>query len=336
METDRILLAHGSGGKLGYELIKSLFLASFNNPVLAQLDDAARIEISSGHLAISTDCYVVNPPFFPGGDIGKLAICGTINDLSMRGATPLYLTVGLILEEGFPLPDLETITTSMATTANEAGVQIVAGDTKVVEKGSADRIFINTAGIGMIPEGINVSGANARPGDKIILSGTIGDHGIAILSCREGLTFRTTLESDCAPLNQLVNEILQVCPHLHCLRDPTRGGLATTLNELAIQSQVGMVIEEARIPIREEVQGACEMLGLDPLYLANEGKLVAIVPASETDRVMEAMLTNPWGQNAQVIGEVQTSPPGMVLLKTEVGSTRILDMLSGELLPRIC
>lgn len=333
---DRILLAHGSGGKLGYDLIKSLFLPSFSNPVLSQLEDAARIEISSGHLAISTDCYVVNPPFFPGGNIGKLAICGTVNDLSMRGAKPLYLTVGLIIEEGFPLPDLETITTSMATTANEVGVQIVAGDTKVVEKGSADRIFINTAGIGMIPEGINVSGANARPGDKIILSGTIGDHGIAILSCREGLTFRTTLESDCAPLNQLVSEILQVCPHLHCLRDPTRGGLATTLNELAIQSQVGMVIEEARIPIREEVQGACEMLGLDPLYLANEGKLVAVVPASETDKVMEAMLSNPWGQNAQVIGEVQASPPGMVLLKTEVGSTRILDMLSGELLPRIC
>jgi hydrogenase expression/formation protein HypE len=279
---------------------------------------------------------VVNPPFFPGGDIGKLAICGTINDLSMRGAKPLYLTVGLIIEEGFPLSDLETITTSMATTANEAGVQIVAGDTKVVEKGSADRIFINTAGIGMIPEGINVSGANARPGDKIILSGTLGDHGIAILSCREGLTFRTTLESDCAPLNQLVGQILQVCPHLHCLRDPTRGGLATTLNELAIQSQVGMVIEEAHIPIREEVRGACEMLGLDPLYLANEGKLVAIVPASETDKAVEAMLTNPWGQEAQVIGEVRASPPGMVLLKTEVGSTRILDMLSGELLPRIC
>jgi hydrogenase expression/formation protein HypE len=224
----------------------------------------------------------------------------------------------------------------MATAANEAGVQIVAGDTKVVEKGSADRIFINTAGIGIIPEGINVSGANARAGDKIILSGTIGDHGIAILSCREGLTFRTTLESDCAPLNQLVGKILQVCPHLHCLLDPTRGGLATTLNELAIRSQVGMVIEEAHIPIREEVRGACEMLGLDPLYLANEGKLVAIVPASETDKVMEAMLTNPWGREAQVIGEVQASPPGMVLLKTEVGSTRILDMLSGELLPRIC
>jgi hydrogenase expression/formation protein HypE len=279
---------------------------------------------------------VVSPIFFPGGDIGKLAVCGTVNDLAMSGARPLYLSLAFIIEEGLMLGELQQIVDSVRKTADEAGVQIITGDTKVVNRGGADRLFINTAGIGIVPEGVNISGSLARPGDKVILSGTIGDHGIAVLSQREGLSFGTKLESDCAPLGNMVAEMLGVSRNIHCLRDPTRGGLATTLNELAEQSKVGIRIEEDRIPVREEVLGACEMLGLDPLYIANEGKLVAIIAPGDAERVIEVMRRNPYGQNAAMIGEVIAEHPGRVVMKTVLGASRIVDMLVGEPLPRIC
>jgi hydrogenase expression/formation protein HypE len=332
---DRILLAHGSGGKLAHDLIEKSFVPVLNNPLLAPLDDSAVFEMS-GRLAFTTDSYVVSPIFFPGGDIGKLAVCGTVNDLSMSGAKPLYLSLAFIIEEGLLIKDLQRVIDSIKTTAEESGVKIITGDTKVVEHGSADKLFINTAGIGKIPEGVTISGSNAKPGDKIILSGTVGDHGIAVLSRRKGLSFGTKLESDCAPLGKMVAEILTASRNIHSLRDPTRGGLATTLNELAKQSKVGIRIEESRIPVRDEVAGACEMLGLDPLYIANEGKLIAIVAREDADKILTAMKRNRYGQNAVIIGEVIAEHLGRVVMKTLLGSSRIVDMLVGEPLPRIC
>lgn len=332
---DKILLAHGSGGKLAHQLVEKSFVGAFDNPLLARLDDSAVIDLG-GRLAFTTDSYVISPLFFPGGDIGRLAICGTVNDLAMSGAKPLYLSLAFIIEEGLSLGELEQIVASAQKAAQEAGVKIVTGDTKVVHRGSADRLFINTAGIGVVPEGVNISGGNARAGDRVILSGTVGDHGIAVLSQREGLSFSTRLESDCAPLGGLVVEMLAVSPNIHCLRDPTRGGLATTLNELAGQSGVEIRIEEEKVPLREEVAGACEMLGFDPLYVANEGKLVAIVPAGDADNVLEVMRNNHYGRHAAIIGEVVTEHPGRVIMRTCLGASRVIDMLVGEALPRIC
>jgi hydrogenase expression/formation protein HypE len=331
---DKILLAHGSGGKLMHDLIAS-FMLPLANPILAKMDDSAVFE-AGGRLAFTTDSYTVNPLFFPGGDIGRLAVCGTVNDLSMSGASPLYLSLAFIIEEGFPIADLKKIIASIAETASEAGVQIVTGDTKVVNKGSADKIFINTAGIGTVPEGVDISASNARPGDKIILSGNIGDHGIAVLSRREGLKFDTPVPSDCAPLNKLVADMLAASKNIRCMRDPTRGGLATTLNDFATQSDVGISIVESKIPVAKAVQAACELLGLDPLYIANEGKLVAIVDSKDADAVLAKMKRNKYGKNAVIIGEVVAEHPGRVVMKTALGASRIVDMPVGELLPRIC
>ncbi len=333
--SDKVLLAHGSGGKLAHEIIHNNFLSALDNPILNQLDDSAIIN-AEGKLAFTTDSYVVQPIFFPGGDIGKLAICGTVNDLAMVGAKPLYLSLAFIIEEGLPIKDLRKIIASIKETADEAGVIIVTGDTKVVNRGSADRLFINTAGIGIIPPGVNISGHNAQPGDAVIINGTIGDHGIAVLSQREGLGFTTKLESDCSPLNGLVAEMLEVSNAIRCLRDPTRGGLASTLNELAEQSGVSIRIEEDKIPVREEVGSACEMLGLDPLHVANEGKLVAIVDAEDAEAIVARMQKNQYGRDAAIIGEVQEEHPGRVVMKTRLGTSRIVDMLVGEPLPRIC
>ena len=332
---DKILLAHGSGGKLAHELVEKSFVKAFSNPFLAKLDDSAVIDFS-GRLAFTTDSYVVSPIFFPGGDIGKLAVCGTVNDLAMSGARPLYLSLSFIIEEGLPQSELNQIVDSVQKAAQEAGVEIITGDTKVVNRGSADKLFINTAGVGIIAEGVDISGDKAKPGDKVILNGTIGDHGIAVLSQREGLSFSTQLESDCAPLGGLVAEMLNASPNIHCLRDPTRGGLATSLNELAKQSKVSIRIEEEKIPVREEVLAACEMLGFDPLYEANEGKLVAIVPDEDADKVVKAMRENQYGKGAAIIGEVRGEHPGRVVMKTCLGASRIVDMLVGDLLPRIC
>ena len=332
---DKILLAHGSGGKLAHDLVEKNFICALDNPLLARLDDSAVFEVS-GKVAFTTDSYVVSPIFFPGGNIGKLAVCGTVNDLSMSGAKPLYLSLAFIIEEGLSVSDLRLVIDSIKQTADEASVKIVTGDTKVVNHGCADKLFINTAGVGLVPEGINISGSNARPGDKVILSGTIGDHGIAVLSKRQGFSFSTELESDCAPLGDMVAEMLEVSRNIHCLRDPTRGGLASTLNELAKQSHVSIRIEETRIPVREEVTGACEMLGLDPLYVANEGKLIAIVAKNDADSVLKTVRENRYGKNAAIIGEVTEGQPGRVVMKTLLGSSRIVDMLAGEPLPRIC
>jgi len=339
---DRILLAHGSGGRLTHELIRDLFLPQFPSPALARLDDAAvlgtitRATPGAGRLAFTTDSYVVKPLFFKGGDIGRLAVCGTVNDLAMVGAIPLYLSAAFVLEEGLDLDTLRRVVASMKASADQAGVEIVAGDTKVVERGGADQLFITTAGLGVVPDGIDISASNARPGDVIILSGAIGDHGLAVLSEREGLAFRSQLASDVAPLNQLVAAMLRASADIHVLRDPTRGGLATALNEIALQAQVAVVIEENKIPIHEGVRAACEMLGYDPLYVANEGKLVAMVAAHAAGEIIEAMRRDPHGEEAAIIGEVTAQPEGKVLLRTGIGGTRVVDMLAGELLPRIC
>ena len=331
---DKILLAHGSGGKLAHDLVER-FVKSLANPLLDKLDDSAVFDIS-GRLAFTTDSYVVSPIFFPGGDIGKLAVCGTVNDLATSGAKPLYLSLSFIIEEGLSLKELEKVVGSVQRAVREAGIKIVTGDTKVVTRGSADKLFINTAGLGVIPEGVNVSGSNARPGDKVILNGAIGDHGIAVISQRQGLSFATKLKSDCAPLGGLVAEMVKASPNINALRDPTRGGLATSLNELAKQSKVSIRIEEKAIPVREEVLAACEMLGFDPLYVANEGKMVAIVPPRDADKVLTAMRKNKYGKDAAIIGEVMAENPGRVVMKTVLGSHRIVDMLVGDLLPRIC
>jgi len=333
--SDRILLAHGSGGKLAHDIIRNSFISALSNPVLAALDDSAVIK-PVGRLAFTTDSYVVQPIFFPGGDIGRLAVCGTINDLAMVGATPLYLSLAFIIEEGLLISDLEKVVNSIKETTGETGVAVVTGDTKVVNRGMADKLFINTAGIGTIPAEVNISGHNAKPGDIIILSGTIGDHGIAVLSQREGIDFSTELKSDCAPLNNLVAEMLAASRHIHCLRDPTRGGLATTLNEIAEQSGVSIRIFEEKIPVREEVASACEILGLDPLYIANEGKLVAAVSPDDAEKVLEQMKKHKYGGDSSIIGEVKEENPGRVVMKTVLGTTRIIDMLVGEPLPRIC
>ena len=332
---DSILLAHGSGGKLSHELVEKKFLPFLANPALNKLDDSAIFE-ASGRLAFTTDSYVVNPIFFPGGDIGKLAVCGTVNDLAMNGAKPLYLSLSAIIEEGFLLSELEQIVQSIKKAAEEAEVSIIAGDTKVVNRGQADKLFITTSGVGIISPGVDISGANARDGDKVLLSGTIGDHGIAVMSQREGLRFSMTLESDCAPLNKLVSQLLETSSRIHCLRDPTRGGLATTLNELARQSKVGIVVEEAKIPVKEEVKAACELLGLDPIYVANEGKMVVVVDPADADKILARMKKNGYGRDAAIIGEVTNEHQGKVVMKTKLGPSRIVDMLSGELLPRIC
>jgi len=337
MKNDRILLAHGSGGKLSDDLIRTVFLPAFGNPTLSRMDDAAVLAGCGRHrLAITTDCHVVKPLCFEGGDIGRLAVCGTVNDLAMVGAKPLYLVAGFILEEGLPIDSLKSVASSMKQAADEAGVAIVAGDTKVVERGSADGMFITTSAIGHVPEGVEVSGGNARPGDVVLLSGTIGDHGIAVLSKREGLEFGFPVASDVAPLNHLVEVMLGVSPNIHCLRDPTRGGLATALNELAAQSGVAIQIDETQIPVRPSVQAACDMLGLDPLYIANEGKLIAIAPPEDADKLLDAMRRTKYGEASQIIGRVLEAPAGKVLMKTSIGGTRIVQMLMGEMLPRIC
>ncbi|MFB0526923.1 MAG: hydrogenase expression/formation protein HypE [bacterium] len=333
-DAKKILLAHGSGGKLTHQLIKS-FVKKFKNLPLAKLDDSAVLRFR-GKLAFTTDSYVVDPIYFPGGDIGKLAVNGTINDLAMVGARPLYLSASAIIEEGFSLVELEKIIDSMNRAARAGGVEIVAGDTKVVGKGGADKIFINTSGIGLIDSAVDISSKNARIGDKIILSGTIGDHGIAILSARKKFDFQTEVKSDSQPLNRIVWEILKASKKVHTLRDPTRGGLATSLNEIAEQSGVGIEIEEEKIPVKEEVKGVCEMLGFDPLYIANEGKLVAFVCERECAKILNVMRKNKYGKDAQVIGTVVAGHKGRVVVKTSVGGERVLDMLSGEQLPRIC
>ncbi len=331
----RILLAHGSGSKLSHDLISKVLAPPIMNPVLARMDDSAVLELS-GRLAFTTDSYVVNPVFFPGGDIGRLAVCGTVNDLSMSGARPVYISLALIIEEGLDIDDLERIMISVKDTAAEAGVQIVTGDTKVVERGKADRLFINTSGIGLIEGDADISGSNARPGDKLILSGGIGEHGMAVMSRREGLHLSLPVASDCAPLNHLVSSMLSASKNIHSLRDPTRGGLAATLNEFAKQSDAGIVIEENKIPVHDGVRGACELLGLDPLYIANEGKLVATVAEADAGKVLAAMQKNKYARQAAVIGEVTGEHRGRVVMKTIIGASRIVDMPVGEILPRIC
>ncbi len=336
MRTEKILLDHGSGGKASHSLIADLLVPEFENPILAQLDDGAILDIEGKRLAFSTDTYVVDPIFFPGGNIGDLAINGTVNDLAMCGSTPLYLSTALIIEEGFSVADLKKIFKGMKETAIKADVLIVTGDTKVVPNGAADKIFINTSGIGLIREGINISGHNARPGDKVIISGTIADHGITILTQRQGMTFESSIKSDTAPLNHMVQEMITASSQIHTLRDPTRGGVGTSLNEIAAQSKVGIKIYEAAIPIREEVSGICELLGFDPLYIGNEGKLLAFVGPDHAEKALDAIKANEYGKDASIIGEVVADSPGKVFMKTTIGGTRIVDMLTGEQLPRIC
>lgn len=334
--TEKIVLGHGSGGKLSHDLIKTYFLPAFDNPALRAGNDAGIVTLDATRLAISADSHVVAPLFFPGGDIGKLAVCGTVNDLAMMGATPLYLTAGFILEEGLDMALLARVAESMRDAAREAQVQIVAGDTKVVQRGKADGLYISTAGVGVLRDGVNIHGANAQPGDAVILSGTLGDHGIAVLSARGDLGFDADVVSDIAPLNELVAAILETGAALHVLRDPTRGGVATTLNEIAQQSNVGIVLREDALPIRPAVAAACEMLGFDPLYIANEGKLLAVVASQDAERVLRVLRAHKYGADAALIGIVQAEPRGRVLLKTSIGSARVVDVLMGELLPRIC
>lgn len=339
---DHILLGHGSGGMLTAELIQHLFIPGFGNDVLAALEDQATVRLpgSDGvkmpRIAITTDSFVVRPLFFPGGDIGRLAVHGTVNDLAVGGARPLYLTAAFILEEGLALADLQRIVTSMRLACDEAGVALVAGDTKVVDRGKGDQVFIITTGVGLVPEGCSLSIRAARPGDRIVVSGTIGDHGIAIMSVREGIEFETVLESDTAPLTDLVRVMLEACPGIRAMRDPTRGGVSSVLNELAAASKVGVALTEAAIPIRPDVRGACEMLGLDALYVANEGKLIAVVPRQEADRLVEVMRAHPLGRDAAIIGDVVADHPGMVTLRSLIGGERVVTMLAGEQLPRIC
>lgn len=331
-----IVLGHGSGGRLTHQLIEKLLLPQFNNPLLEPLHDGAILTLNGVKLAFTTDSYVVNPIFFPGGNIGELAVNGTVNDLSMCGSSPLYLSVAFILEEGFPMEQLWRVVLSMQEAARKAGVLLVTGDTKVVDRGKGDKIFINTSGIGMISNGREISPYRAAVGDKILINGPIGSHGIAILSVREGLEFESVIESDTAPLNGLVDTMLATAGDIHVLRDPTRGGLASTFNEIAKQAKVGIVVNENAIPIDECVKGACEILGLDPLYVANEGKLLAFVAPDSADAVLQAMKSHSLGKDSAIIGEVVSSHRGTVVLKTRIGSTRIVDMISGEQLPRIC
>ena len=329
-------MTHGGGGRAMTQLIDELFLPAFDNAWLRQANDQAAFAVAAGRMVIATDSHVVSPLFFPGGDIGCLSIHGTINDIAMAGAAPLYLAAGFILEEGFPLAELMRIVESMAAASRRAGVPVVSGDTKVVERGKGDGVFITTTGVGVVPAGVNISGDRARPGDRILVSGTIGDHGVAIMSLRENLTFETTIQSDTAALHGLVAAMIAGVSGIHCMRDPTRGGLATTLNELARQSGCGMVIAEERIPVHPQVNAACEFLGLDPLYVANEGKLVAICAAHDAQRLLGAMRAHPQGRDAAIIGDVIADPHRFVQMDTRFGGRRVVDWLTGEQLPRIC
>ncbi|HET6246160.1 MAG TPA: hydrogenase expression/formation protein HypE [Tepidisphaeraceae bacterium] len=340
---DRILLGHGSGGMLSAQLLKNIFLPGFRNDTLAALEDQATISLNGKHnghagqrIAFTTDSFVVRPLFFPGGDIGKLAVCGTVNDLAVGGATPLYLSAAFILEEGLPLADLQRIVASMRQACDEAGVCLVTGDTKVVDRGKGDQVFITTSGIGLMPDGRSLSIQNARPGDKVIVSGCIGDHGIAIMSVREGIEFETVLESDCAALNDLTRNMLDACPNIRCMRDPTRGGVSSALNELAEASKVGVRVNEISLPVKPEVKAACEMLGLDVLYVANEGKLIAVVPPEDADHLLVAMRAHPLGRDAAIIGDIVDDHAGMVVMRSLVGGERVVTLLAGEQLPRIC
>jgi len=336
MADRRISLDHGSGGKISHKLITDMMVPAFHNEMLARLDDGAVFPVGNRRLAFSTDTYVVDPIFFPGGNIGDLAVNGTVNDLAMCGAKPLYLSAGMVIEEGFPERDLERILRTMSHAADSAGVQVITGDTKVVPRGAADKIFLNTSGIGLIPEGVDISGRHARPGDKILLSGSIADHAVTILTKRAELGFEVSLKSDTAPLNRLVEVMLKACRGIHVLRDPTRGGVGTALNEIALQSRVGIKIHEDRIPVKNEVLGLCELLGFDPLYLANEGKLLAFAGPGDEENLLAAMRSDPVGREACVIGEVVEDHPGTVFMETRIGGERIVDMLTGEQLPRIC
>jgi hydrogenase expression/formation protein HypE len=336
-EYPHVTLAHGGGGRLGHALVERMFLAAFRNPALEQLHDGAVLEVPKGRLALTTDSYVVSPLFFPGGDIGSLAVHGTVNDLAMCGARPLALTAGFVLEEGLPMEDLWRIVRSMARAAHQAGVSVVTGDTKVVDRGKGDGVFLNTAGIGLVPEGIDIAPARARPGDQVLLSGRIAEHGIAIMSVREGLAFGTTLVSDSAALHGLVESLLRaVGGRVHVLRDPTRGGVASATNEIAMAAKCGIRLVEAAIPVGEEVRGACEILGLDPLYVANEGKCLALVAPEAADQALEVVRAHPLGREAAIVGEVVAEHAGRVMLRSRVGGVRVVDMLSGEQLPRIC
>jgi hydrogenase expression/formation protein HypE len=334
---ERIVMGHGSGGKMMQDLIAKSFIKPLSNPILTASNDGSVIS-TQGYfrLVVSTDAHVVSPLFFPGGDIGALAICGTVNDVAMMGAKPLYLTASFILEEGLEFETLARVVESMRVRAEESGVQIVAGDTKVVGRGSADGMYISTTGVGLLPEGVNIGGSQAQSGDALILSGTLGDHGIAVLSARGALGIETELESDVAPLNGMIAEMMQASNQIHVLRDPTRGGLATTLNEIAKQSNVGIVLDEETIPIKPAVDSACELLGFDPLYIANEGKLVAIVASEDAESVLQTMKNHKYGQDATIIGRVTAEPAQRVLMKTIIGSHRVVDVLMGEMLPRIC
>jgi hydrogenase expression/formation protein HypE len=329
-------LSHGSGGRAMAQLIDELFLRAFDNEWLRQRNDQAAFTVPAGRLVMATDSHVVSPLFFPGGDIGCLSVHGTINDVAMSGAVPLYLAAGFILEEGFPLADLKRIVESMAAASKAAGVPVVTGDTKVVERGKGDGVFITTTGVGVVPAGVNASGDRARPGDRILVSGTIGDHGVAIMSLREHLAFETEIRSDTAALHGLVAAMVGAVPGIHCLRDPTRGGVATTLNELAAQSGAGMIIDEAAVPVQRPVEAACEFLGLDPLYVANEGKLIAICAPAEAERLLGVMRTHPLGRDAAIIGEVIEDPHHFVQMRTRFGGRRNVDWLTGDQLPRIC
>ncbi len=339
--TEQIMMGHGSGGHMTQELIQRVFYPHLSSAPLAQGNDFASLSLLAeaglqGSLAVSTDSHIVTPLFFPGGDIGRLAVCGTVNDVAMSGAEPLFLTAGFILEEGLPVETLERVAASMQAAAQQAGVQFVAGDTKVAERGKVDGLYINTTGIGWIPAGRQIGGAMAQPGDAVLISGAIGDHGIAVLSARGELGFETGVQSDVAPLNGLIRDVLAAAPNVHVLRDPTRGGLATTLNEIAVQSGVGILLDEKAIPVQNAVQAACEMLGFDPLYVANEGKVIVIVPQAQAEAALHAMRQHPYGQNAARIGVVQAEPAKRVLVRTLIGGTRILDVLASEMLPRIC
>ena len=336
LDHDTIQLAHGAGGRLSADLIDKLILPRFSSAELDRLEDQAVLELPPGRLAFSTDTFVVSPIFFPGGDIGDLAVNGTVNDVAMSGARPVALSVGFVLEEGFPLADFHRILCSMESAARVAGVRIVTGDTKVVNKGSCDGIFINTSGVGLVPDGVNLSAASLTVGDKLVLSGTLADHGMAVMTVREGLSFRSSVTSDTAALADLVATILDVCPDLKALRDPTRGGAATTLNEFARASDVGIVLDDGALPVKPAVRGACEILGIDPLYVANEGKLIAAVPAPAVEAVLAAMRGHDLGRDAVIIGEVVEDHPGVVTLRTGLGAERIVDMPVGEQLPRIC
>ncbi|MDJ0654095.1 MAG: hydrogenase expression/formation protein HypE [Xanthomonadales bacterium] len=329
-------MTHGSGGRAMAQLIEELFVHHLDNELLRQGNDQACFQVSEGRMVMSTDGHVISPLFFPGGDIGSLAVHGTVNDVAMSGARPLYLSAGFILEEGFPLADLQRIVVSMAKAASAAGVSVVTGDTKVVERGKGDGIFITTTGVGVVPPGVEVSGDRARPGDAVLVSGSLGDHGVTIMSSRENLEFETTLQSDSAALNGLVDDMIAACPGIRCLRDPTRGGLATTLNELAGQSGVGMRLREDAIPVKPAVTAACELLGLDPLYVANEGKLVCICDPADAELLLAVMQAHPRGQDAAMIGEVVADEHGFVQMDTSFGGSRMLDWLTGEQLPRIC